>query len=130
SVEHAQALAPVLHTKGIEAAAIYGGTDPARRRSLVQRFRDGEIKVLTNFDVLSQVFDAPKVDAIYLSLPTFSPNKYIQMIGRGLRGPKNGGSEEVLIVNIRDNLDNFGDSLAYTEFAYLWDEQSAEVADA
>ncbi|SMX95948.1 Superfamily II DNA or RNA helicase [Brevibacterium sp. Mu109] len=130
SVEHAQALAAVLQTKGIEAAAIYGGTDPARRRSLVRRFRDGEIKVLTNFDVLSQGFDAPKVDAIYLCRPTFSPNKYIQMIGRGLRGPKNGGSEEVLIVNIRDNLDNFGDSLAYTEFAYLWDEQSAEVADA
>ena len=52
------------------------------------------------------------------------------MIGRGLRGPANGGSDEVLIVNIRDNLENFGESLAYTEFAYLWDGQFAEVADA
>lgn len=124
SVEHAQALAAVLQTKGINAAAIYGATDPARRRTLIRQFRDGEIKVLTNFDVLSQGFDAPKVDAVYLCRPTFSPNKYIQMIGRGLRGPLNGGSEEVLIVNIRDNLENFGEALAYTEFSYLWDEHT------
>lgn len=121
SVAHAQALASVLDVKGISAAAIHGGTDPARRRSLVEGFSRGDLKVLTNFDVLSQGFDAPLVDAVYLCRPTFSPNKYIQMIGRGLRGPANGGSEEVLIVNIDDNLENFSDSLAFTEFAYLWE---------
>jgi len=125
SVEHAQALAAVLHSKGISAAAIHAGTDLSRRRTLIQRFKDGDLRVLTNFDVLSQGFDAPKVDAVYLCRPTFSPNKYIQMIGRGLRGPLNGGSEEVLIVNVRDNLENFGESLAYTEFAYLWEESGA-----
>lgn len=120
SVAHAQAIASVLHAKGISAAAIHGGTDPARRRLLVEEFTRGDIKVLTNFDVFSQGFDAPKVDAVYLCRPTFSPNKYIQMIGRGLRGPANGGSEEVLIVNIDDNLENFDGKLAYTEFHYLW----------
>ena len=121
SVAHAQALASVLDVKGIAAAAIHGGTEPSRRRSLIEGFSRGDITVLTNFDVLSQGFDAPLVDAVYLCRPTFSPNKYIQMIGRGLRGPANGGSEEVLIVNIDDNLENFSDSLAFTEFAYLWE---------
>lgn len=121
SVAHAQALASVLDVKGISAAAIHGGTDPARRRSLVESFSRGDLNVLTNFDVLSQGFDAPLVDAVYLCRPTFSPNKYIQMIGRGLRGPANGGSEEVLIVNIDDNLENFSENLAFTEFAYLWE---------
>lgn len=122
SVKHAQALAAVLDARGIPSAAIWGGTSMSNRRRLVKQFRDGEIQVLTNFDVLSQGFDAPRVDCVYLCRPTFSPNRYIQMIGRGLRGPKNGGSEEVLIVNIRDNLENFGSSLAYTEFTYLWDK--------
>ena len=120
SVAHAEALAAVLSVEGIPAASISSKTDAAHRRSLIEDFRKGRIKVLTNFDVLSQGFDAPKVDAVYVCRPTFSPNKYIQMIGRGLRGPKNGGSEEVLIVNVRDNLDQYGEKLAFTEFDYLW----------
>lgn len=122
SVKHAQALAAVLDARGIPSAAIWGGTSMSHRRRLIKQFRDGGLQVLTNFDVLSQGFDAPKVDSVYLCRPTFSPNRYIQMIGRGLRGPRNGGSEEVLIVNIKDNLENFGNNLAYTEFSYLWDK--------
>ncbi len=61
------------------------------RRDLVRRFQAQEIRVLTNYNVLSQGFDAPKVGAVYVVRPTFSLNRYQQMIGRGLRGPKNGG---------------------------------------
>ncbi len=76
--------------------------------------------MLTNYNVLSQGFDAPKVGAVYVTRPTFSPNRYQQMIGRGLRGPLNGGSEEVLIVNVRDNIDAFGTQLAFHHFDGLW----------
>lgn len=127
SVDHAEALAAVLSATGIPAAAISGRTRPAQRRSLIEKFRNGDLKVLTNFDVLSQGFDAPKVDAVYLCRPTFSPNKYIQMVGRGLRGVANGGSKEVLVVNIQDNLDQFGESLAFTEFDYLWNRENVDA---
>lgn len=120
SVEHAEALAAVLSVEGIPAAAISGKTDLGHRRSIIEDFRKGKIRVLTNFDVLTQGFDAPQVDAVYVCRPTFSPNKYIQMIGRGLRGPLNGGSEEVLIVNVRDNLQQYGHKLAFTQLDYLW----------
>jgi superfamily II DNA or RNA helicase len=124
SVEHAEALAAVLSATGIPAAAISGKTDTSHRRSLIEKFRSGDLQVLTNFDVLSQGFDAPKIDAVYLCRPTFSPNKYIQMVGRGLRGPENGGSKKVMIVNIKDNLDQFGSKLAYTELDYLWNRNA------
>lgn len=124
SVEHAEALAAVLTVEGVPAAAISGKTDLGHRRSIIEDFRNGKIRVLTNFDVLTQGFDAPKVDAVYVCRPTFSPNKYIQMIGRGLRGPLNGGSREVLIVNVKDNLDQYGDKLAFTQLDYLWKDGS------
>lgn len=120
SVQHAQVLAAVLANGGIPAAAIDGYTPAPERRRLIQKFRDGEIRVLTNYNVLSQGFDAPKVGAVYVARPTFSPNRYQQMIGRGLRGPENGGSEEVLIVNVRDNIDAFGTQLAFHHFDGLW----------
>lgn len=127
SVEHAEALAAVLTASGVPAAALSGKTPSAQRRALIEKFRAGKIQVLTNFDILSQGFDAPKIDAVYMCRPTFSPNKYIQMVGRGLRGNANGGSEEVLIVNIKDNLEQFGTELAYTEFNYLWNREFAHA---
>ncbi|MBP1159815.1 DEAD/DEAH box helicase [Rhodococcus sp. PvR099] len=120
SVQHAQVLAAVLSSGGIPAASIDGFTPAPERRRLIQKFRSGEIRVLTNYNVLSQGFDAPKVGAVYVARPTFSPNRYQQMIGRGLRGPANGGSEEVLIVNVKDNIDAFGTQLAFHHFDGLW----------
>ncbi|KGN30534.1 hypothetical protein N802_06875 [Knoellia sinensis KCTC 19936] len=120
SVENARVLAALLAHRGVPAVAISADTEPAARRHYVEEFKAGRIRVLTNFNVLTQGFDAPKVQAVYVARPTFSPNVYQQMIGRGLRGQLNGGSEEVLIVNVRDNFDQYGDLLAFNAFEYLW----------
>ncbi|MHB1009957.1 MAG: DEAD/DEAH box helicase [Propionibacteriaceae bacterium] len=125
TVEHARALAAELSYYGVEARPISSATDPALRRRYVEQFREGEIRVLTNYNVLTQGFDAPKVRAVYVARPTFSPNLYQQMIGRGLRGPRNGGSEEVLIVNVADNLTQYGAELAFHHFDYLWSREHA-----
>ncbi|KHO27519.1 hypothetical protein QQ44_04465 [Mycolicibacterium setense] len=113
SVENAQTLATLLTLHGRPAASIDQDTGPEDRRVAIDRFKSGELKVLTNYAVLSQGFDAPKTDAVYITRPTSSEVRYQQMVGRGLRGPKNGGTEEVLIVNMLDNIVEFGDSIVY-----------------
>lgn len=120
SVEHAQTLAALLSMEGVRAAPLSATTDPGTRRNYVEKFKNGEIQVLTNVGVLAHGFDAPAVRAVYVAAPTFSPSKYQQMIGRGLRGPKNLGKPECLIVNILDNFTKFGTQLAFREFEYLW----------
>lgn len=120
SVENARALAAQLVHKGVSSVAIDSSTPVPVRRWYVDEFKAGRIRVIANYNVLSQGFDAPSVKAVYVTRPTFSANLYQQMIGRGLRGPLNGGSERVLIVNVRDNIEKFGDKLAFTEFEYLW----------
>lgn len=120
SVRHAHALAAVFTFQGIPSAAVDAEMSPGARRAAVERFKRGDLKVLTNFNVLSQGFDVPDVSAVYVCRPTFVPNRYLQMIGRGLRGPRNGGTERVDIVNVRDNAENFGTSLAFTHFDHLW----------
>lgn len=113
SVENAQTLATLLTLHGRPAASIDQDTSPEDRRVAIERFKSGDLKVLTNYAVLSQGFDAPKTDAVYITRPTSSEVRYQQMVGRGLRGPKNGGTEEVLIVNMLDNIVEFGDSIVY-----------------
>lgn len=129
SVDNAMALAALLSHRGVPAVAIAGTTDPAARRYYIEEFKQGRIRVITNYNVLTQGFDAPAVKAVYVTRPTFSANVYQQMIGRGLRGPLNGGSEEVLIVNVQDNFQQFGDQLAFLEFEHLWNPDLAAEID-
>ncbi len=120
SVEHAQTVAALLNRKGIRSRAVSGETEMVTRRRVVKEFRSGEIKALVNYGVFREGFDAPKTRAIIVARPVYSPNLYFQMIGRGLRGPRNGGNERCLILNVRDNIENFNRSLAFSELDWLW----------
>ncbi|MDE0669488.1 MAG: DEAD/DEAH box helicase family protein [bacterium] len=121
SVEHAQTLAALLNRRGITARAVSGTTEPAARRRIVEGFRNGEITALVNYGVFREGFDAPKTRAIIVARPVYSPNLYFQMIGRGLRGPLNGGDDRCLILNVKDNIEGFGKALAFSELDWLWD---------
>ena len=120
SVEHAQTVAALLNRKGTAARAVSAETEPSTRRRIVQEFRDGRIQALVNYGVFTEGFDAPKTRAIIVARPVYSPNLYFQMIGRGLRGPKNGGDERCLILNVRDNIQNFNRALAFSDLDWLW----------
>ena len=120
SVEHSHTVAGLLNMKGVKARAVSGHTDRSVRRSAVDGFRNGKITVLVNYGVFREGFDAPKTRAIVVARPVYSPNLYFQMIGRGLRGPKNGGGERCLIINVQDNIDNFERELAFADLDWLW----------
>jgi superfamily II DNA or RNA helicase len=124
SVSHAEQLAAILNLDGVPSAAVSAGTNPAARRHYVRQFNHGPLRVLTNYGVLAEGFDAPSVRAVIVARPTLSPNAYQQMIGRGLRGPKNGGKEECLIVNVADNIIRYGGTLAFRHFDYLFADQA------
>ncbi len=107
SVLHAGEMAARLHLQGIAAAAISGETPSPARKDFLEKFKDGRIKVLCNHSVLTTGFDAPKTDMILIARQVFSRVRYMQMVGRGLRGPKNGGTEQCKIVTVDDNLERF-----------------------
>ena len=122
SVEHSKTLAALLTARGVKARAVSGETDAATRRRVVEEFRSGEVKALVNYGVFREGFDAPKTRAIIVARPVYSPNLYFQMIGRGLRGVKNGGNDRCLILNVQDNIENFERALAFSELDWLWDD--------
>ena len=97
-VAHAHQLANDFTSHGIKADAIDGRT--ANRRDILQRFRNGDIEVLTNYGVLTEGFDEPKIECILMARPTTSPLVYTQCIGRGLRPYK--GKKSCTIIDIID----------------------------
>ncbi|MBT6690407.1 DEAD/DEAH box helicase [archaeon] len=108
SVEHSQFITALLNMLGIKAAHVDGELPKGRRAAIINEFRENKIQVLCNYGVLSTGFDAPKIDVVFISRPTGSVVLYSQMIGRGLRGPSIGGTEECKIVDLIDNITGFG----------------------
>ena len=68
-----------------------------QRRDLVNKLRDGDIRVLTSCDIISEGFDAPAVGGAILLRPTQSLALFRQQVGRCLR-PKPDGSAAVIVI--------------------------------
>jgi superfamily II DNA or RNA helicase len=104
----------------VPSRAVSGETETVTRRRIVEEFRRGDLKVLVNYGVFREGFDAPRTRVIIVARPVYSPNLYFQMIGRGLRGTRNGGTDRCLIINVQDNIDNFEGRLAFSDLDWLW----------
>lgn len=121
SIAHAELLTAALRLKEIRAAAVDCRMRRASRRLIIQQFSRGELDVLLNYGVLSTGFDAPNVRTVVIARPTKSIILYSQMLGRGLRGPKMGGTAACTLVDVRDHLGRFGDlSDLYQRFKPYW----------
>tara|TARA_B100001750_G_C15436583_1_gene561254 strand:- start:59 stop:1294 length:1236 start_codon:yes stop_codon:yes gene_type:complete len=108
SVAQAVGMSRILERNGVQSVAITGDTRKSARREYVDIFNNSDdIKVLCNYNVLSTGFDSPEIDAVMIARPTYSVVAYQQMIGRGLRGPKFGGTPECLIITVKDNIERF-----------------------
>ena len=120
NVSQALMMSKVLNDKGIPSAAVTGGTRHGTRSEYVNAFREGRIRVLCNYQVLTTGFDAPKTDSVIIARPTSSRGLYEQMVGRGLRGRRFGGTDECTITTVLDNITNYEHErihLGYEEYA-------------
>ena len=93
SVSQAKLAAIYLRELGVSADYVASDSTPADRANLVEALRNGDIRVLANCEILTTGFDAPIVTDIFLFRSTQSLVLYKQMVGRGLRGPRFGGSD-------------------------------------
>jgi DNA repair protein RadD len=84
-VRHAENVRDVLQDFGIVAECVTGDTPKAERESILNRYKAGQIRALTNANVLTTGFDYPDIDLVAMLRPTMSPSLYVQMAGRGMR---------------------------------------------
>lgn len=95
--EHAANLAALYCSNGIKAVAIDCDTPKEERKTLIEKFKRGVIKVLVNVEIFTEGFDCPDVSFIQLARPTCSLALYLQQVGRGLRVVP--GKERTIIID-------------------------------
>ncbi|QWE05365.1 DEAD/DEAH box helicase [Polynucleobacter sp. JS-JIR-II-50] len=103
TVDHVIALVALCRSRNLDVDFIIGEVPQSKRIEIFERFKSGQLKVIINHELLSTGVDLPNVNRLIITRPIGSPILYSQIIGRALRGPKNGGNRNNTIVNIKDN---------------------------
>ncbi len=85
NIQHSESLAKKLREMGFNCEAIHGKLNHKERRRITSQYREGNIQIVTNCQLLTEGFDAPCTQSIIIARPTRSKSLYCQMIGRGLR---------------------------------------------
>jgi DNA repair protein RadD len=85
SIPHAEMLRDELLKAGIASASVHSEMSIGERDDILNAFDQGEIRILTNVNVLTEGWDSPRADCVMLCRPTLSTALYVQMVGRGLR---------------------------------------------
>lgn len=124
SVFDAECMAYLLRERGIAAGFVSGGTRSVSRRRLIEEFKKGHVHALCNCEVLTTGFDAPQVTHLVMARPTVSPVLYEQMLGRGLRGTRFGGTELVEVYNCKDDERFELPMPGYKYFREMWASQA------
>lgn len=90
-INHAKNLADTFYRRGLQSVNVVVSDKKITpdRKDIIRKFKKGEIKILTNVDILTTGFDYPDLGVVGMACPTKSLVKYIQSVGRGTR-PQSG----------------------------------------
>ncbi|MBY0331737.1 MAG: DEAD/DEAH box helicase [Acetobacteraceae bacterium] len=105
-VAHARHVRDAVRDHGISAETVTGDTPGPERDGILQAFKAGRLRYVTNANVLTTGFDAPGVDLIALLRPTKSVGLYVQMVGRGTRLAE--GKDDCLVLDFAGNTARHG----------------------
>lgn len=91
----------VVHSRLDEVETEQPAEARADAPAVIEEFKSRGRKacVLINVGMLTQGFDDPAIRSIILARLTFSTNLFWQMIGRGTRGPRLGGTRNCYVVD-------------------------------
>lgn len=125
NIKQSKLMCAVIIALGGNVAHVDGNTPIEYRRDVIQKFKENKINCICNVNVFSVGFDAPNIDVVFIARPTRSIVLHQQMIGRGMRGPRMGGTKQFQLIRILDILPFV--ELADEYFADLWKSKSEYI---
>jgi len=104
-VKEADLLVKKLQGIGVRSAIVTGETKKKEREQILEDFRTGMTKVVSNVGVLTTGFDYPALDTIIMARPTKSLALWYQAVGRIIR-PYNG--KDGWVIDLGGSYKRFG----------------------
>ena len=105
-VEHADHVRDELRRQGITAEAVHSKMPSEERDRIIDGFRRGEFRAITNNNILTTGFDVPEIDLIGMLRATKSTSLWVQALGRGTRPAP--GKTDTLVLDFAGNTPRLG----------------------
>lgn len=105
-VKHAEHVRDAIREHGISAETVTGETPGPQRDAILTAYKAGQLRCVTNANVLTTGFDAPGTDLVALLRPTKSTGLYVQMVGRGTRIAP--GKDDCVVLDFAGNTARHG----------------------
>lgn len=127
NVVHAIQLSKLFNKAGIKADYIVSSVkdsvtgvtiSSADNERKIEDYRNGNLQVLINVNILTEGIDLPQTRTVFLARPTVSTILMTQMVGRALRGPAAGGTSSAYIVSF---IDHWNEHIAWVNPESLFD---------
>jgi DNA or RNA helicases of superfamily II len=84
-VDHARNVTAAFNAAGVAAGLIHGDMADTNRKTTLDAYAAGELRVVVNVAVLTEGWDHPPTGCVVLLRPSSYKSTMIQMVGRGLR---------------------------------------------
>jgi superfamily II DNA or RNA helicase len=101
NVTHSQTIADRYNQQGIPAIHLDSNTPSQMRADAIERFKCGELKVISNCALFDEGLDIPALEVVQIAKPTGSLSRWLQMVGRSLRTCE--GKEHAIIIDHTKN---------------------------
>lgn len=108
TVAHAKAVADQFNGAGIRAACVDGKLSVERREAALAAFRRGELRVLTNVQILTEGTDLPEAEVCILARGISHVGAFLQCIGRVLRICPWTGKRRALLIDLKGSVHQHG----------------------
>ena len=130
NINHAIALNKLFSKAGVKSDYIVSDIRDAitgviisreDKEKKLQQYRDGNLQVLINVNILTEGVDLPQTKTVFLARPTVSKILMTQMVGRALRGTVAGGTAKAYIVSF---VDQWNENIAWCNPASLFNGEN------
>lgn len=121
---HCFTLNKEFQKRGIRSDFVYSGNSD--NEETIRKFKENKLDVLININILTEGSDVPDIQTVFLTRPTSSEGLLIQMIGRGLRGIRAGGTDKAIIVDFCDKWETFN---KWLNPEWIISNEKVEVSD-
>ena len=111
---HSKDITKRYQDEGFVAAHLDAKTTPRSRKEIINKFKNGEIQILSNVNIVSEGFDVPDCEVVQLARPTKSLAMYLQQVGRCMRKPE--GKDYCIVLDNVGLYEKFGSPRNYREW--------------
>lgn len=85
SIESSEEIVEEFNKRGISAFHLDGASDKDERNEIIEQYKQGKIKILSNVEIFTEGLDLPNASIALIARPTMSLSLYLQFSMRVLR---------------------------------------------